>query len=215
MELAGRWTILLTVWCYRSVSSVGFANGGYDAMILNAAWLLFLGDATATLSLDSIRRTGRLVSDRLISAWPRYLLIFQLVLIYTLTGMQKSSASWTAADGFSAIYWFLQDPTWLHFDASWTRHILSSDPAAHRDLLALRGVRRAAAARLLLSANKRPIGSSASLDKSNRRPPCFCDHRSIDAPRNPDPAQHGSLFLDLDGLLHHSLEPRRMGAPAG
>lgn len=120
LGLGGRCTVLAAVWCYRAVSSAGHGNGGYDAMIFNGAWLLFLAEPTATLSLDARLRTGRWRSDVEVSAWPRYLLILQLLIIYTATGLQKSSASWTFADGFSALYWFLQDPNWQRWDTSWT-----------------------------------------------------------------------------------------------
>jgi hypothetical protein len=113
--IGGRTTIALAVCSYRAVSSIGYGNGGYDAMIFNASWLLFLSEATATWSLDCKRRHGRWSSPRTVSAWPRYLVVLQLVVIYTATGLQKSSASWTAADGYSAFYWFFQDPTWLRF----------------------------------------------------------------------------------------------------
>jgi hypothetical protein len=117
LGLGGRWIVLLSALAYRSVS---YGSGGYDSMISNATWLLFLSDSTATWSLDCRLREGRWSSDRTVPAWPRFLAVGQLVLIYTATGLQKSSASWTFADGYSALYWFLQDPTWLRFDSSWT-----------------------------------------------------------------------------------------------
>lgn len=116
----GRATVLLALWSYRSVSSAGLSSGGYDAMIFDAAWLLVLSQSTATLSLDCKRRTGEWVSAWRIPAWPRYLVILQLVVIYTATGLQKASASWFMADGYSALYWFLQDPTWIRFSTEWT-----------------------------------------------------------------------------------------------
>jgi len=121
--VGGRATPLVTLLTYRSISTIGSVSGSYDAMIFNALWLLALGEATATLSFDCRRKTGKWTSDKPIHAWPRYLLIFQLVVIYTATGLQKMSASWTFADGYSALYWFLQDPTWARFDMSWTAHV--------------------------------------------------------------------------------------------
>jgi len=113
--LGGRSTVALAICSYRAVSTVGYGSGGYDSMIFNAGWLLFLSECTATWSVDAWRREGRWSSRRSVSAWPRYLVVLQLVVIYTATGLQKSSASWTAADGYSALYWFFQDPTWLRF----------------------------------------------------------------------------------------------------
>ncbi len=116
----GRATTLLALWSYRSVSTAGMSSGGYDSMIFDAAWLLVLSQSTATLSLDTKLRTGRWSSSRRIPAWPRYLVILQLVVVYLATGLQKASASWFAADGYSALYWFLQDPTWIRFNTEWT-----------------------------------------------------------------------------------------------
>lgn len=116
----GRWTIFAAALAYRSLSTIGAGSGGYDNMIGNAVWLLFLSDSTTTLSVDCKRRTGSWQSDQTVSAWPRLLVIGQLCLLYVATGLQKTSASWTFADGYSALYWFLQDPTWIRFDQAWT-----------------------------------------------------------------------------------------------
>jgi hypothetical protein len=120
--LGGRLAVLMTLLSYRALSGMGVA-GGYDAMILNAGWLLLLADCSATLSVDCRRRSGAWTSDTLVSAWPRYLFIFQLVVIYVFTGIQKSSASWTFVDGYSALYWFMQDPSWLRFDTRWVASV--------------------------------------------------------------------------------------------
>jgi hypothetical protein len=120
LGIGGRWTVLVAALAYRSVSTIHGAQGGYDNMIASAVWLLFLSDSTKTLSLDCRLRRGRWTSDEEISAWPRFLVIGQLVLIYVSSGLQKSSASWTFADRYSALYWFLQDPTWTRFDPAWT-----------------------------------------------------------------------------------------------
>lgn len=123
LGLGGRFTVLAAAVTYRSVSSINGGSGGYDNMLGNALWLLFLGQSTATLSLDCRLRDGRWQSERRIAAWPRLLVIGQLVLVYTATGLQKTSASWTFADGYSALYWFLQDPTWIRFDMGWLAHV--------------------------------------------------------------------------------------------
>lgn len=119
LGIGGRAMVLAATLAYKSLSFIGYQSGGYDSMISNACWLLFLGSSTATLSLDCRRKHGRWRCDEPISAWPRHLAIAQLVVIYTFTGLQKSSASWTFADGYSALYWFLQDPTWVRFDMAW------------------------------------------------------------------------------------------------
>ncbi len=119
LGVGGRAAVLAATVAYKSLSFIGYQSGGYDSMISNACWLLFLGNASATLSFDCWRKHRRWQSDEPVSAWPRYLVIAQLVVIYTFTGLQKSSASWTFADGYSALYWFLQDPCWVRFDMAW------------------------------------------------------------------------------------------------
>ncbi len=101
----------------------GNATGAYDWLLTNALWLLVLAGATATLSLDCRLRTGRWVSAVPVSAWPRYLAIYQIVLVYWSTGMHKLSRSWTPADGFSALYYILQEPTWQRWDMTWLAHV--------------------------------------------------------------------------------------------
>jgi len=114
--LGGRITSFVLLQTYLGLVSInGDASGGYDLMITNALWLLTLGQATATLSVDCRLRTGRWTCDREVAAWPRCLLIFQLMVIYTATGLQKSSVWWTPAGEYSALYWVFQDPTWTRF----------------------------------------------------------------------------------------------------
>ena len=62
---------------------------GDDRLLTNALWLLVLSRSTATLSLDCRLRTGQWVSSVLVPAWPRYLALYQLVLVYGTTGLQK------------------------------------------------------------------------------------------------------------------------------
>jgi hypothetical protein len=97
--------------------------GAYDAMITNALYLLLFSAANATLSLDCRRKTGAWTSRAEAPAWPRYLLIFQLVILYGATGLQKMSHTWTPFGGYSALYWVLQDPTWRRFDTTFAASI--------------------------------------------------------------------------------------------
>ncbi|ACY18057.1 HTTM domain-containing protein [Haliangium ochraceum] len=130
LGVGGRAIALATLLSYAALVSLnGETSGGYDLLITNALWLLVLGDATATLSLRCWRKTGHLVhpgtrSDTdaalTIPAWPRYLLIFQLLTMYTATGWQKFSLDWSIAGNYSALYRVFQEPTWRRFDMSFT-----------------------------------------------------------------------------------------------
>lgn len=97
----------------------GHAGGSHDALITNLLWLLVLADAGATLSVDCRLRTGRWTSDRQVAAWPRWLLVVQLVLMYASTGSQKLSAHWVPGGNLSALYYILQQPTWQRVDMRW------------------------------------------------------------------------------------------------
>lgn len=115
--LAGRASAFVTLV---AVNLLVLANGevasGYDRLLTNGLWLLVLSSSTATLSLDCRLATGRFTSTREVKAWPRYLAIFQLVVVYWIAGLNKVGAAWTPAGGFSAIYYILMQPDWQRFD---------------------------------------------------------------------------------------------------
>ncbi len=120
----GRVTAFATLQVYSATVDTKYTlTGGYDAMICNALWLLVLAESTATLSLDCRRRTGAWIGDREVAAWPRYLFIFQLVVVYGTTGLHKLSPVWTPGGSHSALYWVFQDPTWRRWDMDWTASI--------------------------------------------------------------------------------------------
>lgn len=119
LGLGGRVTVLFAQQVFMAVSDLNsHAGGSYDSFLQNLLWLLFLSSSTATLSLDCRLRTGRWTSDVPVLAFPRYLMVFQLVLTYWSTGMLKLSGFWTPMGGFSALYYILQQPTWQRFDLS-------------------------------------------------------------------------------------------------
>lgn len=123
LGLGGRWSAkvvtLVLLFSYNALITINpFASGGYDLLITNALWILVFADTTATLSLRCRWRNNSYVHDALVSAWPRYLLLVQLLLMYTLTGFQKTSLVWTPGSGYEALYWIMQDPTWTRMDMS-------------------------------------------------------------------------------------------------
>jgi hypothetical protein len=118
--LGGRLTALLALQSYLALSRINEQNGGSDDLLFaNALWLVVLSRSTATLSLDCRLRTGRWTSAEPVPAWPRYLVIYQMVLTYWTTGVQKVSVYWTPAGGYSALYHILQQPSWQRWDMSW------------------------------------------------------------------------------------------------
>ncbi|MEM6995766.1 MAG: HTTM domain-containing protein [Myxococcota bacterium] len=117
LGVGGRVPMLLVALLYQPLATINTdAYGGYEMLIGNATWLLLLGDCTKTLSLDCRRRTGRWVSDAHVHAWPRYVAIVQLLVVYSATGLQKLSADWVPGGSYAALYWVAHDPTWNNFD---------------------------------------------------------------------------------------------------
>ncbi len=119
--VGGRVATLVAGQLYFALFSLNYsASGGYDLLLTNALWLLTLGRPTAALSVDAFLRARRGARPSRVLAWPRRMLVLQIVLVYFATGMQKLSPVWTPAGGYSALYWVFQEPTWRRFDMSWT-----------------------------------------------------------------------------------------------
>jgi len=118
--VGGRATALVAGQTMIALSSANtHARGSYDSLVINALWLLVLSDSTATLSASCRWKTGAWTSDRLVAAWPRYLIIVQIGALYWFTGLHKISIYWTPAGGFSALYYILQQPSWQHGSMHW------------------------------------------------------------------------------------------------
>ncbi len=103
----------------------GHASGSDDLLITNALWLLVLADSAATLSLWCRLKTGAWRSTRQVMAWPRYLFIGQLVLLYGATGLQKVSAHWVPGGDLGALYYILQQPAWMRRELPWLADVYS------------------------------------------------------------------------------------------
>lgn len=124
LGLASRLSAFLAL---QTVLALGWINvhagGSYDDLATNALWLLVLADSGATLSLSCRLRTGRWTSDRLVSSWPRWLAVLQLVLMYSTSGAQKISHHWVPGGEASALYYILQQPEWQRGDMRWLAEV--------------------------------------------------------------------------------------------
>lgn len=100
-------------------------GGGHDRLLTAALWLLVLAPATATLSVDAklFGDDKRFVSGHKVVAWPRYLIIFQLVVVYAATGLQKLGQEWMPWGDWSALYYAMLAPSWQRFDTDWIASI--------------------------------------------------------------------------------------------
>lgn len=97
----------------------GHTAGSYDFVVTNALWLLVLARSDATGGVAARLRTGRWWPAVSVPAWPRWLMVVQLVLMYSSTGLQKVSAHWVPGGDLSALYYIMQQPSWRRFDLSW------------------------------------------------------------------------------------------------
>jgi hypothetical protein len=132
LGLGGRLTSFVALQFAMGLFSLNrSAGGGHDRLVTNALWLLVLGNATATLALDAWLRRGRFTSPRPVSAWPRWLGVWQLVLMYTTTGLQKVGADWMPWGGFAALYKALLMPSWQRSsDMRWLGEVYPLTQAA-------------------------------------------------------------------------------------
>ncbi len=95
------------------------SGGGHDRLINNALWILVFAESSQTLSVWCRLRTGRWWSDAVVPAWPRYIAIIQIAVVYTATGAQKLGAEWFPWGGLNAVYYALLQPAWARGDTTW------------------------------------------------------------------------------------------------
>jgi len=101
---------LVLVWTQLALG-LPASDRGIDMLIRNVVLLLAFSSAGQVWSIDARLRTGSWHGDgQRIPAWPRYLLIVQLVILYFTAGVQKVASSWTPFGGWSALYIAMRDP---------------------------------------------------------------------------------------------------------
>jgi hypothetical protein len=112
----GRVAPLLALQCYAALYPTSI-NASSDSLLANGLWLCVLADCTATLSLDARLRHGSWLRDAVqIPAWPRYLGAFQIIAVYTYTGLQKVGEGWGHSGDYAALYYVLQRPNWQRIE---------------------------------------------------------------------------------------------------
>lgn len=119
--LGGRAPILvLQQGLYALFSLNTQAGGGHDRLLVNVLWVVFLGESTRTLSVDALLHAGQWTDPRPVPSFPRWLIAFQLLVMYGSTGAQKLSADWWPAGRWSAVWYVLHTPTWARWlDIPW------------------------------------------------------------------------------------------------
>ena len=102
--------------------SIALPDGdrGIDVMLRLVIAILAFSQCHARWSVDAWlrRRLGR-PFPALVPAWPRYLLLLQLVWIYFSGGANKGGATWGPQGGFTALATVLTDPHLARFGPGW------------------------------------------------------------------------------------------------
>lgn len=100
------------------------ADRGIDAMIRIVLLVIALSRSHAVWSVDAWvwRRLGRPMPAE-VPAWPRYLLLAQLVWVYFSGGHNKTGMEWGPLGGFTALANVLSDPHFARFDPGWVEAV--------------------------------------------------------------------------------------------
>ncbi len=98
----------------------GPADRAIDKAIRIVMLILVLSPAGQVWSVDAKRKTGSFRGPPgLAPAWARYLILGQLVLIYSAAGLSKGGTHWYPWGGYGALYLSLQDPILAAGDFRW------------------------------------------------------------------------------------------------
>ena len=95
------------------------ADRGIDMLLRNGLLVLCVSGSGEWASVRTWRRTGSpwgRPEDR-VPAWPRYLLVAQLVLLYGAAGASKVASSWLPGGDLSALYVAMLDPAFQRVPA--------------------------------------------------------------------------------------------------
>lgn len=91
-----------------------------DRIIRIVLLILVLSPAGKVWSLDARWATGSFRGERANApAWPRYLILGQLVVMYCGAGLEKGGTAWYPWGGYRALYLTLQDPILARANFHW------------------------------------------------------------------------------------------------
>lgn len=113
--------VLLLLWTQLG-QAAPFADRAADLLSRNALAILALSPAGAWGSVDAWWRTGSVGgTGEPEVAWPRYLIVAQLLLMYVTAGLQKTTPTWWPWNGATALFLILQDPAVTRMDFGFLR----------------------------------------------------------------------------------------------
>jgi hypothetical protein len=102
---------LLLLLSYAELSRLlPYADRGIATLLRKVLAVLVFARCAATLSLAARFRLGRFRARPEVSAWPRYLIIAQLVLLYFSAGVLKQPLNWSSGGGYAARFLVLHKP---------------------------------------------------------------------------------------------------------
>ena len=127
--------LALALGCFTRTSALGFlllsaqwakilpdADRGIDTLLRNVLLVLACSRAGEAWGLDAAWRSGALRGDGTpVPAWPRRVLVLQIVVMYFTAGVQKYGQHWWPWGGWSALYVILQDWAVAAHDFSFLR----------------------------------------------------------------------------------------------
>ncbi len=113
--------VLLLAWSQFALV-MPYADRGIDTLCRLVLTVLVFARSGDWLSVDAFVRTGSFWGDGApIPAWPRRLLVLQLVLMYFSAGILKTGLTWWPMGHYAALYFALQDPAVAAWDFSYVR----------------------------------------------------------------------------------------------
>ncbi|MEN0065105.1 MAG: HTTM domain-containing protein [Myxococcota bacterium] len=96
------------------------ADRAIDTLLRNALAILVFSEAGRTWSVDARLRTGSLWGDGAeVPAWPRYLLVVQLVIVYFTAGVSKYAQHWWPWGDYAGLWIILHDWSYTAVPAAW------------------------------------------------------------------------------------------------
>ncbi|MBM4391325.1 MAG: hypothetical protein FJ090_09395 [Deltaproteobacteria bacterium] len=111
---------LALAWSWAALTGLGpNAGGSYDYLGGAVLWVLLFSGCGGAWSIDAaIRvRLGRPPAEAYAAA--RWLLCWQLVVMYDSTAWHKLSSGWVPWGSLDVLWYVLQQPTWHRFEMSW------------------------------------------------------------------------------------------------
>jgi hypothetical protein len=108
-------TVLLLSWAQLNMA-LPRGDRGIDMMLRNCTMILIFSQCGRAWSVDAWLRFKRWRGADSVPAWPRHLIILQLLVMYFWAGIQKSALTWTPLGGYSALFVILHDPHIARFE---------------------------------------------------------------------------------------------------